>query len=286
MAADLKVSLRIIYRNRVSLVSFIIVSAFILMAAVGPELLPYDATPRVRDRYLPPSWRHPLGTDYAGRDTFTQIVHGSREVLIVAFLTAIISVFISFTIGIISGFIRGKVDALLMMAADIFLIIPSFPLLLIIVSLIPRALTTLEIAFILSIVGWAPLSRAIRSRVLSLKEETFIESARCLGLSRRHIIFNEILPNLYPFITTMLILSIVQAVYSQVGLYFIGALPFTSTNWGVMIQIALGHGALINPRVWPYLLSPLLCLILIQTGFILLLHSLEEVFNPRLRAEA
>jgi len=283
---DLKASFKIIWRNRVSFSGLIIILVFTLMAAVGPELVPYDRMPRVLDRYLPPSREHVLGTDYAGRDTFAQIVHGSREVLIVAFLAAVLTTTISIVIGISSGFLGGKTDTALMTCADIFLVIPSFPLLLIIVTSIPRVLSALEIAFILSVVGWASLARPIRTRVLSLKEEEFIESARCLGLSKVHILFKELFPNLLPYIAMSLVLAIVGAIYSQVSLYFIGAMPYTSTNWGIMIQTAINDGALINPKVWPYLLSPMMCLVIIQTGFILFLHSLEEIFNPRLRSEA
>lgn len=282
----LKDSFKIIKKNRASLFGLVIVSFFTLMAIIGPVIVPYDRTPNLAKRYLPPSWEHPLGTDYMGRDTLAQIIHGSRDVLSVAFLTAIFTTLISLTIGLVAGFLGGKVDMAFMTITDVFLVIPSFPLLLIIVASIPGFISVFEVALILSIVGWAPLARAIRSQVLSLKEKDFIEAVKCLGLSRFHIIFNEILPNMLPYITINLIFSIIGAIYSQVGLYFIGAMPYTATNWGVMIQTALSHGALINPRVWPYLLSPLICLILIQTGFILFMHSLEEIFNPRLRTEA
>lgn len=284
--SNVKSSFRIIRKSRASLAGFIIIVAFTLMASIGPNVFPYDRTPHVADRYLPPSWEHLLGTDWAGRDTLAQIINGSREVLIVAFLAAIFTTTIAFVIGISSGFIGGKTDTLLMLGTDIFLVVPQFPLLLIIVTTIPRFLSPPEIALILGIVGWATLARGLRAQVLSMKEKEFIESARCLGLSRFHILFREILPNLLPYIAMSLIFSIIGAIYSQVGLYFIGAMPITVTNWGVMIQTAIGHGALINPDVWPYLFSPLICLILIQTGFILFLHSLEEIFNPRLRTEA
>lgn len=277
---------KVLRRNKVSLVGFSIVLAFVVMAAIGPEMIPYIRDVDIRKRFLPPSLEHPLGTDYAGRDTFAQIVHGSRDVLIVAFLTAVFTTTVSLVIGITSGFIGGKVDTVLMTFADIFLTIPSFPLLIIIVTSLQKILNVVEIAAILSIVGWPALARAIRSQVLSIKEREFIESAICLGLSKAHILFGEILPNLLPYIFMNLILSTIGAIYSQVGLYFIGALPFTATNWGVMIQTAINQGALINPRVWWYLLSPLACIILIQAGFILFMHALEEIFNPRLRTEA
>ncbi|MEM1507797.1 MAG: ABC transporter permease [Candidatus Bathyarchaeia archaeon] len=283
---NMKFFFKVLRRNKVSLAGFLIVFAFIVMATVGPEVVPYVRDVDIKKRFLPPSLEHPLGTDYAGRDTFAQIVHGSRDVLIVAFLTAVFTTIVSFVIGITSGFIGGKIDAVLMTFADIFLTIPSFPLLIIIVTSLQKILSVVEIAAILSIVGWPALARAIRSQVLSIKEREFIESVVCLGLSKIHILFGEILPNLLPYIFMNLILSTIGAIYSQVGLYFIGALPFTATNWGVMIQTAINQGALVNPRVWWYLLSPLACIILIQAGFILFMHALEEIFNPRLRTEA
>jgi peptide/nickel transport system permease protein len=284
--SNMKFLFKVLRKNKVSLAGFIIILVFTVMAIIGPEVIPYDRTINIKNRFLPPSWEHPLGTDYAGRDTFAQIVHGSRDVLLVAFLTAVFTTIVSFIIGISSGFIGGKFDVAMMTVADIFLVIPSFPLLIIIVTSLQKVLSAVEIALILSIVGWPALARAIRSQVLSIREKEFIESAVCLGLSKKHILFGEILPNLLPYIFMNLILSTVGAIYSQVGLYYIGALPFTATNWGVMIQTAISEGALVNPRAIWYLLSPLICIILIQAGFILFMHSLEEIFNPRLRTEA
>ena len=168
---------------------------------------------------------------------------------------------------------------------NILMIIPRFPLLVIIAASIPRVLNPIEVAGIISIVGWAGLARAIRSQVLAIKETPFIEAAKCLGLSRFHIVFREIMPNLMPYIAMNLVLSIIGAIYAQVGLFFLGVLPLTTVNWGMMINIAISQGALISPKLWTYLLSPIVCIILLETGFILFLHALEEIFNPRIREE-
>jgi len=285
LLSDVLLALRIIKKRKSSLVGFIIVVAFTLMATIGPIVVPFDRTPNVSKRFLPPSFEHPLGTDYAGRDIFAQIVHGSRDVLTVAFLTALFTVIIALTVGIFSGYVGGKIDAALMGVTNIFMIIPRFPLLVIIAASIPRVLSPVEVAIIISIVGWAGLARAIRSQVLAIKETPFIEAAKCLGLSRFHIVFREIMPNLMPYIAMNLVLSIIGAIYAQVGLFFIGALPFTTVNWGIMINIAISQGALISPKLWIYLLSPIVCIILLETGFILFLHALEEIFNPRIREE-
>lgn len=262
-----------------------IVVFFVLMAVLGPILLPFDNTFYPSKRYLPPSWENPLGTDFAGRDVLREIVNGARDVLLVAFLTGVITTVMSFTIGISSGMIGGVFDAALMAITDVFLIIPSFPLLVIIATSLPRMLSPLEVAFVISIVGWPGLARTLRAQVLSVREKPFVEAARCLNLSGIHILFSEILPNLMPYVAMSMIYSIVGGIYSQVSLFFLGILPFTSVNWGVMINIAFGENALINPKAWIYLFSPIACIVLIQTGFILSQHALEEVFNPRLRSE-
>jgi len=286
-ASQLRFTFKILKRDRAGLVGLVILLLFALMAIIGPEICPLEMMPHPEDRFLPPSLEHPLGTDFAGRDTLVQIIHGSRSVMTVAFLAGFFVVLISIVLGISSGYIGGKFDTLMMRIIDVFLTIPSFPLLVIIAASLNRTLSPVEVALIIAVVEWAGLTRAIRSQVLSIREENYIESARCLGLGAFHIIFNEIFPSLKPYIAMNLCLTIVSAIYSQVGLYFLGIMPYTSVNWGAMLNIALyRQSGLLNTKVWPYLFSPVICVILVQTSFILFLHTLEEIFNPRLRSEA
>mgnify|MGYP000103038419 CR=1 FL=1 len=281
-----KLFFKILWKNKSSLVGFTIIVLYVLMATIGPIIVKYDPTPHINLRFAPPSFKHPLGTDYAGRDTLAQIVVGSRDVLLVAFLTAFFTVIVAMSIGITSGYLGGVIDEVLSTIMDVFLTIPGMPLMIIIAASINRPLTPLEVAAIISFVSWAGLARTLRSQVLSIKRSKFIEAARCLGLSSFKIIFSEILPNLVPYIAMNLILAIIRAIYAQVGLYFLGVLPFTTLNWGMMINIAMfNQAALVNPKAWIYLLSPLMAIIILQIGFILFLHALEEIFNPRLREE-
>jgi peptide/nickel transport system permease protein len=277
--------LRIIRKNPSSLVGLTLVTFFVLMAIFGPVVYPFDNTYRPSLRYLPPSIQYLLGTDFAGRDVLGQIINGARDVLITAFLTGILTTMLAAITGISSGMVGGVLDSALMMFTDIFLIIPQMPLLLMIAASLPRALTSWEVALIISAIGWAGLARTIRSQVLSIRDRPFIEASKCLNLSRIHILFNDILPNLLPYIVTSLVLAITQAVYAQVSLFYLGILPFSSVNWGVMIRLALGENALINTKAWIYLFSPVVCIVLLQVGFILSLHAVEEILNPRLRSE-
>lgn len=269
-----------------ALAGLIILVVYILMAIIGPMLIPLDLTPHPEKRYLPPSWEHPLGTDFAGRDIFAQIVHGGKDVLPVAFLAGFVTVLIGTAVGIISGYIGGKLDTVITTFIDVFLTIPGFPLLLIVAVWLARSgivINIFIIALLLSITSWAGLARSIRAQVLSLKEEAFIEAAKCLGLSKRHIVFSEIMPNLMSYIAINFMLSSVGAVYSYTGLLALGLIPYTPGNWGAMIHMAQAYvGTVTGAGCW-YILAPSLTIVILQIGLVFLANGIDKIFNPRLR---
>jgi peptide/nickel transport system permease protein len=172
----------------------------------------------------------------------------------------------------------------LMRVADVFLTIPSFPLLVVLTGYL-KVNEPLPMAGVLSIAAWAGLARAIRAQVLTLAQRDFVEAARIAGLSRTHIIFRELLPNMAPYIAMNFVLAFTGAIYAEVGLFLLGVAPFTATNWGVMLNFAVTQaGALYSTSSMWYLIAPMACIILLQVGSVLFVRALEEVFNPRLRA--
>jgi len=275
------VPLKVIVRNKAGLFGFIGIIIYVLMATVGPMVVPLDNQPKPNQMYLPPSWQHPLGTDSEGRDIFSQIVHGSRDVLFVAFLAGVITVVIATLLGTVAGFKGGLVDATIMAVDDILLTIPQFPLLSVL-SAVMR-LDNLLLATIIGVLSWPALARAIRSQVLSVKSRDFIEAARALDLGTRHIVFVEIMPNLMSYVVVSLIFAMTGAIYAQVGLVFLGLVPFQSQNWGVMINLAWTRGAIFfKNSIW-YILSPIVAIAGFQLSAIMFSRALEEIFNPRLR---
>ncbi len=273
--------LKIIVHNKAGLIGFIGLLIYIFMAIAGPYIVPLDTIPKPEQRYLPPSWEHPLGTDFEGKDIFSQIVNGARDVLFVAFLAGTITVLIATVLGSIAGFKGGLWDNAIMAVDEILLTIPQFPLLSVLAAL--TRLDNFTLALVIGVLSWPALARAIRSQVLSLKERDFIEAARALGLDAKHIVFTEIMPNLMSYIVVSWILSMTGAVYSQVGLVFLGFVPFTSHNWGVMINLAWTWGAIYYKNsVW-YIISPIMAITGFQLSAILFSRALEEIFNPRLR---
>lgn len=266
-------------------VGFSITLVFVLMATIGPIILPLEFTSfDLEKAYSPPSFEHPLGCDYFGRDVLRMIIAGSREVLMVGILAALLTTAIALIIGLTAGFMTGVIDATLMTIADIVLTIPGFPLLLVLAStVLSKAMDPLSLAGVLSITAWAGLSRSIRSQVLAIKEREFIEAARCLGLRRIQIIFAEILPNLLPYIVTIVILGVTRAIYAQIGLFTLGVAPYSSINWGVMLNNAIQQAGAIHSTKYMNLLAPAFFIILLQLGLITLSGSLDETLNPRLR---
>ena len=275
--------LLILLRNTRGRIGFAIVLFFVLMASIGPTLIPLDIKSHPSDIYLPPSQKHPLGTDYAGRDVLSLIVHGSRNCLLIGLLTGFFTLLVGIPVGISSGYIGGKMDSALMFLVDIILTIPRIPLIMVLALSLREIINPFILAAILGITSWAGLAREIRSRVLALKEEGFIEAAEVLGLSNLHIIFREMLPNILSYIAITYIREIISSIYAYVGIFFLGVLPYEPANWGIMLNRALSEGALYTTRATHYLLAPLISILLLQTGLIFLAGGLESVFNPRLR---
>lgn len=260
----------------------VIVVIYTFFAVFGRLLyrgtLPVDAN----NLFGPPSLSHPLGTDFQGVDVLALLMTGTQYVLLSAAIASLITVVIGVTIGLYAGFRQGFTDSALMRVTDIILTIPNFPLLLVL-SIVWKFGSPWTMGIVLGITGWGGLARAIRAQTMSLRSRRFVEAARGLGFPVRYIVFKELLPNMAPFVAMNLLMGITNSIYSQVGLFYLGVLPFTSSNWGVMIQLAVNNGVTLTGVGLSYLLSPLIAILLLTLGVVLLIDALDEVFNPRLR---
>jgi peptide/nickel transport system permease protein len=277
-----KTFFRIIYDNKKSFIGMIILLLFLIMALFGKIILPYDSTPNYENRLLGMSLDHPLGTDNLGRDVLRMLIAGSSSVLGIAFLTGIFTVAIGATIGIISGLIGGWVDKIIQVITNLFLTVPSFPILLILGTLITID-SALTFALVLSVFNWGGLSRAVRAQIISLKERDFIQICKVLNLSKTHITFKELLPNIMSFISINFIMIIRGAITSSVGIMILGLANFDPTNWGAILLNAMGYGALVVPEARLFLFAPIIFISLFQLGTILFSDGLDEAINPRLR---
>lgn len=273
---------RVCRRDKAALVSGVTILCYVLCAAVGPDVVHLAAVQGATPGDLGPSWHHLLGTDPLGQDVLTEIVLGTRPIMVVGVLAATVTVAVGVGVGLVTGYLGGIVDAVVMRVVDVVLTIPGLPLVIVAASIVHSA-NPLVLALLLSLTAWAGLARAIRSQALSLREAEFVEAAQLQGLPLRQMIVRQLLPNVGPYVAIHFLLDITGAIYAEVGLFLLGVAPITGTNWGVMINSAMSEGALYSPSSVFYLLSPMAAIVVLQVAFVFFTRALDTVFNPRLR---
>lgn len=280
---SIKSFFRVICRNKQALIGLILLMIFTIMAIWG-VFVKIDMTVQYDQRYAAPSFQHILGTDYAGRDTFLQLVKGSTDVLTIGMYAGIITLVIGFVIGAIAGFAGGWLDVILTFLTDIFLTVPTFPLMMLLATTF-NITNNIAFAVVLSVFSWSGLARSIRAQILSLKEREFIVVCRAMGLKMPYIIFKEIMPNITSYLAINFIMIVQSAIVASVGLMLLGLSPYSPTNWGMMLNLAIKNtGGIFNPKGYYYLLSPMLCIALFQMACIFFSSGLDEALNPRLRS--
>lgn len=273
-----------IKRNKVGALGFAIFIAILLLAFIGPFFMTGKNPTVVANIYAKPSWDHPLGGDYMGKDVWYQIVHGGRTLLIVSGLAALISTFIGVVLGAIAALFGGKVDAALLMISDIVMTVPTIVLLAVLAAYV-RLDNPLLLSLVLSVTAWPALLRAVRSQVLTLKEREYVEAARMLDLGTWHILFHEVIPNMMSYIVINFVFAMTGAIYGQVILFFLGLVPLAGENWGLMINQAYTKGAIFFKDSLLYILAPIFMISLLQLSLVMISNAMEDVFNPRLREE-
>jgi peptide/nickel transport system permease protein len=262
------------------MIGLFLILIFVLVAIISPWIAPYDPRALVGRPFLPPMDGHPLGTDQVGRDIYSQLLWGSRISLMVGLLSSAFSVAIGTAIGLISGYFRGPIDSILMRVTDLFITLPSIPLMLILAAILGRSVW--NIIFVIAITGWTGTARMVRAQTLSIKERPYVEAARSVGARDGQIMFRHILPNIFPLIFANGIVGIVNAILSESGLSFLGLGDPTKPSWGLILRYANEAGAMATGRLW-FIIPPGICIMLIAIGFAFSSYSLDQILNPRLR---
>ncbi len=254
--------------------------AFGLIAALAPFLTPYDPGDFIGKPLEPPSLKHPLGTDQMGRDLLSRLIYGTRISLAVGLSASAMAVLIGAVIGLVSGYFGGIVDMVLMRITDVFIQLPTLPLMLIFVAILGKGI--FNIILVIAILGWTPTARMVRSQTLSLKERPFVEAARAIGASDLHILARHIAPNVVPLIFANAAISVVNAVLSESFLSFLGFGDPRVPSWGMLLYYARLAGATVNGYWW-FIIPPGVAIMLLALGFACINYSLDQILNPRLR---
>ncbi len=270
-----------VFSNGKTIAGALILLIYVLVAVFGPMIFPYDSNTDMANSYLDPSWEHPFGTDWLGRDVFRQMIAGTGSVLEIAFYSAVITVVIGVILGIISGYFGGWVDKVIMSVTNIFLAIPSFPVYLLLAAIVTIN-TPLTLAIIIAFWSWAGLCRSIRVQIMSLKERDFIQICRVMHMGKAHIIFKELLPNVFSYIAINFVMAMRNAIMASVGIMLVGLAAYDPTNWGAIINAARTKG-LMNVNNIYILMYPLVAIIVFQIATLQLANGLDETLNPRLK---
>jgi len=272
-------------RSRSGLLGLAILLFFLLTAIFAPILAPYDPYKRVDRPILAPSSKYILGTNDIGQDIFSELIYGTRVSLTIGFAAAFFTVIIGTIIGVVSGFLGGAVDEVLMRFTDVVMILPSIPLMILLMAIFGKQSFMIMI-LILSIMGWTGTARLVRSSTLSIKERTYVEAAKAIGAGDGHIITNHILPNVSPLIMATMIYAVAGAMMSEAGLAFLGLGDPSTKSWGMILHYAQTSGgwyANMGYPAWWWIIPPGLCVALTVASLVLIGQAMEEIINPRLR---
>lgn len=259
---------------------FIVVFIVTLTALtfLTPKLSPYDPETKSGDPFAAPSAEHIFGTDQLGRDIFSRIIYGAQIVLQVALLSATMSFAVGVPLGLVSGFLGGKLDRTLSLIMDSIYAFPGLILAIALAALLGAGVLNMSLA--IATIYVPTFFRLVRGQVLSIKEEMYVEAARSLGARGRTILWRYIFPNVIPSIVVVFSLNIADAILTEAGLAFVGlGVDPSKPDWGY--DIYRGRSELVGGRWWP-VTFPGLAIALVALGFSMFGEGLSEILNPRL----
>ncbi len=260
-----------------AVVGAVITLVFILITIFAPLIAPYEPDQQfIKDRLSPPSARYIMGTDKLGRDVFSRSVMASRVSLPIGILSMAISMGVGVTVGVLAAYYGGAIDNILMRITDLFLSFPIFFLLLTIAALFGPNIST--IIWMLGLTSWGSTARIMRGVVLSIKEMSYVEAARSIGVKNGRIITHHILVNSLHIITVNATLTVAYAILTEGGLSYLGlGVQPPTPSWGNMMSE--GRDIL---RVAPWVsIYPGIFFFLVVVAFNLVGDGLRDFFDPQ-----
>jgi peptide/nickel transport system permease protein len=274
--------LRAVRTNRKATVGAVLLVFFAVLAAF-PQLFTSVRDPNAHafDLSLPPSPAHWLGTTSFGQDVYAQLVYGARESLVIAVVVGGLATVLSVLVGVSAAYLGGFADSSLSALTDVFLVVPTFPLIIVIAAYAGKG-NLLVIIAVLVLTGWSYGARQLRAQALSLRNRDFLESARVRGERRSYIIVCEVLPTMSSLILATFLSSALYAVLTAAGLQFIGLGDNSAVSWGTMLHWAQSNSALQTGQA-PWVIAPGLCIAALGAAFALLNYAFDEISNPALR---
>ncbi len=268
------------FRNPLAITGTVILVAIILVAVFAPLLAPF---PRgygtAADILQPPSAAHWFGTDDLGLDIYGEVVWGARVTIIIGVLASVLALLIGVPIGLIGGFYKGKVDAVLTGLTDVFLSLPMLPLMILMAAVLGPSLG--NTALVIGLVSWPQTARVVRGVTLSTVGQPFVEAAVSVGCKTGRLLRQHILPSAVPILVVNMLLTISRAILSEAGLSFLGLGDPLQWSWGKILQNAQVSGAFATAWWFAFFPSLAIALLVIATTFVGTV--LNEIANPHLK---
>jgi peptide/nickel transport system permease protein len=270
--------LRAFSRNRGALGGMTFLLVLTVAATFANYIFPENPnTPYLSRTLMPPTLAFPFGTDYLGRNMLELIVYGARTSLLVAFSAGGLLALIGTVSGLVAGYYGGKIDGALMRTADIFLTLPTLPLILLVAALAGPSL--LNIVLIIALTNWPVMARIMRSNVLAMAKQDFIQVEKVMGASTRRILFRHLLPNQMSLVLVYTSLGIPIVILTEAAIEFLGLAPI-SISWGFMLNVALSYWI---QGAWWMSFFPGVAIFSTSLSFYLISEGLKEVLTPKLK---
>jgi len=247
------------------------------LAPYDPNEVNYALTPQGMGS--PPSWAHPFGTDFLGRDVLSRVLIATRIAMLVGIIAVAIALTLGLLLGPVSGYYGGAIDSVIMRAADIFFAFPYILFVLLIMSVLGQGFQNVFIA--IGVLGWATFARVVRGQILSVKSMEYVEAARAQGAGDLRIIFRHVLPNSMAPVYVAVAMAIGGAIATEAALSYLGiGVQPPNASWGLMIAESVQYLASGN---WWWLLFPSLALVATVFGFISFGNGLRDATDPKLK---
>ena len=263
--------------NRMAVAGCVMMFLILAASLAAPLLTPYDPTLMdLSQKELPISWQHPLGTDRVGRDIMARLLYGGRISILIGLASAGGAALIGVVLGCISGYYGGWLDRVLLFISEMFMTFPRTLLVLLCVGLLGQS--TANIIWIFVLTGWSGTQRIVRAKIISLREEPFVESCVANGVSGWSIMFHHLLPNTLGPIIVDTTLSVAGYILAEAGLSFLGmGVPSNVPTWGNIINAAKRMDIVQNlPMLW---VAPGIAISLFVLSINFLGDGLRDVFD-------
>jgi peptide/nickel transport system permease protein len=265
--------------HKAALVGLAILVFFVLVAFVGTLFAPYSVTASSGPIYAPPSGAHWLGTDDVGVDMFSLVLRGGRTSLIVGGAAAAVAMSLGGVVGVVSGYLGGFVDMILMRITDYFLVIPDLVLMIVVAAVWGPSLV--HTILVIGLLLWTSTARVIRAQVKTLRERAYVRRARAVGAGHLSVMARHIVPQIGPLLVANTVITIAVAIFDESALAFLGLGDPNKVTWGTILEHANERTAASNDAWWAVVPAGA-CIAVVVVGCYLLGSAIEDALNPRL----